>query len=100
MVGFLPFCSEFGQICLDSYHSAWIRSECVGEGKVLPTTHIRQNLYPTVRVRVSWGWGTGSPGKPQGYLCHSLEGVNILKGQLGAEWLEWGHMAAENIGEH
>ena len=31
---------------------------------------------PTVRVRVSWGWGTGSPGKPQGYLCHSLQPGN------------------------
>ena len=29
-----------------------------------------------------------------------LEGVNILKGRVGAEWVEWGHMAAENIGEH
>ena len=27
------------------------------------------------------------------------EGVNILKGQVGAEWVEWGHMAAENIKE-
>ena len=25
-----------------------------------------------MRVWVSWGWGTGSPGKPQGYPCHSL----------------------------
>ena len=29
-----------------------------------------------------------------------LEGVNILKGQVGVEWVEWGHVAAENIGEH
>ena len=28
------------------------------------------------------------------------EGVNILKGQVGAEWVEWGHMAAENTREH
>ena len=28
------------------------------------------------------------------------EGVNILKGQVGAEWVEQGHMAAENTGEH
>ena len=25
-----------------------------------------------VQVWVSWGWGTGSPGKPQGYPCQSL----------------------------
>ena len=28
------------------------------------------------------------------------EGVNILKGRVRAEWVEWGHMAAENTGEH
>ena len=27
------------------------------------------------------------------------EGDNILKGQVVAEWVEWGHMAAENTGE-
>ena len=31
-----------------------------------------------MRVRVSWGWGTGSPGEPQGYLCHSLVSVHIV----------------------
>ena len=29
-----------------------------------------------------------------------LEGVNILKGQVRAEWVERGHMAVENTGEH
>ena len=38
---FLPFCSEFGRIHLDSYHSAQIRSECVGEGKVLEIVSMR-----------------------------------------------------------
>ena len=28
------------------------------------------------------------------------EGINILKGQVGVEWVEWGHMAVENIREH
>ena len=28
------------------------------------------------------------------------EGVNILKEQVGAEWVEEGHMAAENTREH
>ena len=28
------------------------------------------------------------------------EGINIMKGQVGVEWVEWGHVAAENIGEH
>ena len=28
------------------------------------------------------------------------EGVNILKGQVGAEWVEGGHVAVENTGEH
>ena len=28
------------------------------------------------------------------------EGVNILKGQVRVEWVEWGHMAVENTGEH
>ena len=28
------------------------------------------------------------------------EGVNILKGQVRAEWVEWGHVAAENTREH
>ena len=28
------------------------------------------------------------------------EGVNILKGRVRAEWVEWGHVAAENTGEH
>jgi hypothetical protein len=32
----------------------------------------RQNPYPNARVQVSWGRGTGSPGKPQGYPCQSL----------------------------
>ena len=30
-----------------------------------------------MRVRVSWGWGTGSPGIPQGYLCQSLLPVTL-----------------------
>ena len=29
-----------------------------------------------------------------------LEGVNILKGQVKVEWVEWGHVAAENTREH
>ena len=29
-----------------------------------------------------------------------LEGVNILRRQVGAEWVEWGHVAVENTGEH
>ena len=33
-LGFLPFCSESARIHSQSYHSAWICSECVGEGKV------------------------------------------------------------------
>ena len=28
------------------------------------------------------------------------EGVNILKGRVRAEWVEWGHVAVENTGEH
>ena len=28
--------------------------------------------YPWARVRVFWGTGAGSPGKPQGYPCQSL----------------------------
>ena len=28
------------------------------------------------------------------------EDVNILKGQVGVEWVEWGHVAVENTGEH
>jgi len=35
-------------------------------------TRTRRNLYPCVRVRVFWGTGAGSPGKPQGYPCQSL----------------------------
>ena len=29
-----------------------------------------------------------------------LEGVNILKGQVRVEWVEQGHVAAENTREH
>ena len=29
-----------------------------------------------------------------------LEGVNILKGRVRVEWVEWGHVAAENTREH
>ena len=29
-----------------------------------------------------------------------LEDVNILKGQVRVEWVERGHMAAENTGEY
>ena len=29
-----------------------------------------------------------------------MEGVNILKGQVRVEWVERGHMAVENTGEH
>ena len=28
------------------------------------------------------------------------EDVNILKGRVGVEWVEWGHVAAESTGEH
>ena len=35
-------------------------------------TRTRRNPYPCVRVRVFWGTGAGSPGKPQGYPCQSL----------------------------
>src|ERR1700678_3895821 len=35
-------------------------------------TRTPQNPYPGTRVRVFWGTGTGSPGKPQGYPCQSL----------------------------
>ena len=31
---------------------------------------------------------------------HRLEGVNILKGRVRAECMEWSHVAAENTGEH
>ena len=37
-----------------------------------PSTGTHQKLYPNVWVQVSWGRGTGSPGKPQGYPCQSL----------------------------
>ena len=46
LVGFLPFCSKFGQIRSDSYHSAQIRSECVGEGKVLPEEATHRTIFP------------------------------------------------------
>jgi hypothetical protein len=32
-----------------------------------PVTRAWINPYPSPGVRVCWGWGTGSPGKPQGY---------------------------------
>src|SRR6202789_2534941 len=35
-------------------------------------TRTPRNPYPGTRVRVFWGTGTGSPGKPQGYPCQSL----------------------------
>jgi hypothetical protein len=40
--------------------------------KQKPATRARINPYPCSRVRVCWGWGTGSPGKPQGYPWWSL----------------------------
>src|ERR1700678_2674700 len=36
-------------------------------------TRTPRNPYPGTRVRVFWGTGTGSPGKPQGYPCQSLQ---------------------------
>src|SRR6202522_2113393 len=36
-------------------------------------TRTPRNPYPGTQVRVFWGTGTGSPGKPQGYPCQSLE---------------------------
>src|SRR5271168_3469919 len=36
-------------------------------------TRTPRNPYPGTRVRVFWGTGTGSPGKPQGYPCQSLD---------------------------
>ena len=41
-----------------------------------PIACIRQNPYPMVRIRISWGWGVGCPGKPQGYPCQSLVLMN------------------------
>jgi len=40
-LGFLPFRSESARIHSESYHSARIRSECVGEGKVLQKIYMR-----------------------------------------------------------
>ena len=40
--------------------------------KQKPATRARINPYPCSQVRVCWGWGTGSPGKPQGYPRQSL----------------------------
>src|ERR1700678_4183602 len=39
-------------------------------------TRTPRNPYPGTRVRVFWGTGTGSPGKPQGYPCQSLVARN------------------------
>jgi hypothetical protein len=53
-------------------------------------TRTRENPYPNVQVRVSWGTGTGSPGIPQGYPCQSLNmrcctvsGLCAQAGQIG-----------------
>ena len=35
------------------------------------------NPYPRVQVQVSWGTGTGSLGKPQGYLWQSLTAEDL-----------------------
>ena len=45
------------------------------------------NPYPRVQVRVSWGTGTGSPGKPQGYPWQSLSAAGVsLLGALFRIW--------------
>src|SRR6202522_2316917 len=54
-------------------------------------TRTPRNPYPGTRVRVFWGTGTGSPGKPQGYPCQSLRagqgGVGIKNMDLGSDFL-------------
>ena len=65
---------------------------CMGFLTCVPTATWYPYPYPNVWVRVSWGRGTGSPGKPQGYPCQSLNmGVScwicyldMLQQQIGA----------------
>src|SRR5271168_2333146 len=46
-------------------------------------TRTPRNPYPGTRVRVFWGTGTGSPGKPQGYPCQALCKIT---GYSDADW--------------
>src|ERR1700678_2474805 len=57
-------------------------------GYTQPMTHMYQNPYPCVRVRVLTGTGTGCPEKPQGSPCHSLP----LKNK---EWINYRLTALE-----
>jgi hypothetical protein len=51
---------------------AYPHEGCIPRGFGKTRTHTRRNPYPWARVRVFWGTGAGSPGKPQGYPCQSL----------------------------
>jgi len=50
-------------------------------------TRTRRNPYPCVRVRVFWGTGAGSPGKPQGYPCQSLAIVRVVISKTRTLWI-------------
>jgi len=61
-------CCEVSQSGLEAYP----HTGCIPPGFGKTRTHTRRNPYPWARVRVFWGTGAGSPGKPQGYPCQSL----------------------------